>query len=91
MSKKLKSVRFKQTVKILGREPAMVEATNDGIKSIEFVNDPDTGPGVLIVDRMGKRKFVPASNVNECELDVPCEVNPLAPEATKRSLGLRTA
>ena len=79
MSKKLKNVRFKQTVKVGGPgERSTVNAGQDGIKALEFVNDPDMGHGVLLVSRTDRLIFVPTSNVNEVELE---DVTPvLAPE-----------
>jgi hypothetical protein len=70
--RKLEFVRFQKTV-ILGggRErnevhgPDSVEGRRIGVQSLEYINDPDIGEGVLFVDGQKRTRFVPASNVNE--------------------------
>jgi hypothetical protein len=70
--RKLEYVRFQKTVICGGgREslelhgPDSAEGRKEGVRAIEYVNDPDLGEGVLFVDRFERTRFVPSSNVNE--------------------------
>ena len=88
MGKNLRNVRLNRSVKIgVPSERSMIDSKD--VRSLQLVNDPELGHGVVYVDNRGTTRFIPSSNVTECELDT--DSNVLAPEATRRTLSSRTA